>query len=449
MRAAAPARAVCGRALALAALLALTPAPLSAQEAAGAQPEQTPVEETQAEGTGGEGGEYWGVYAPAKGFKVAKTDYGELNISIYILWRYINQLPGVQSYYDHLGRLRPIDTRNDIQLHREMLFFSGFIYSPKLRYQSLIWTVNSTTQVAVAGYLSYAFHEAFQLYGGIGGLPGTRSLSGVFPYFLGTDRQMADDFFRPGFTGGVWAMGEPLKGLRYIAMVGDNLSILGVNATQLTRSLAASGSVWWMPTTGEFGPRGGFGDYERHRRAATRVGVSYTHSKENRFSQPPLTATDNTQVHLADGTLFFDPETLAVGVTAQDANYDLLSLDAGLKYRGFALNLEGYYRWMTHIVADGPLPFTQVLNWGLYVQPAYEFWPGRLELFGAFSCVLGDFGPSWEVAGGANVYPGPTRNWRINAELLYVHRSAMTGLFGFYIGGQTGPIVVLASDLFL
>jgi hypothetical protein len=35
---------------------------------------------------------------------------------------------------------------------------------------------------------------------------------------------MADNFFRPGFTQGVWATGELAKGLNYQAFVGNGLN---------------------------------------------------------------------------------------------------------------------------------------------------------------------------------------------------------------------------------
>lgn len=74
----------------------------------------------------------WGTIDPGKGFQVAKTKYGTINISLYVLARYLNQLPGVQTFTDHLGVTHKIDPRNDIQLHRILANMSGYIYLPKL-----------------------------------------------------------------------------------------------------------------------------------------------------------------------------------------------------------------------------------------------------------------------------------------------------------------------------
>ena len=78
-------------------------------------------------------------------------------------------------------------------------------------------------------------YQSSEIYGGLNGNPGTRSLQGSHPYWLGHDRVMADEFFRPYFTNGVWAAGEPIKGLWYTFMLGNNLSALGITAKQLTR----------------------------------------------------------------------------------------------------------------------------------------------------------------------------------------------------------------------
>ena len=97
---------------------------------------------------------------PGQGFEVVKTDRGNLWISGYMLARYLNQLPADQTFVDHLGRERVIDTRNDIQWHRVQVFLKGFVYSRRLRYTVNFWTVNATNQVAIAGMLRFAVNKA-------------------------------------------------------------------------------------------------------------------------------------------------------------------------------------------------------------------------------------------------------------------------------------------------
>jgi hypothetical protein len=395
--------------------------------------------------------ESWGALEPSKGFLIGKTDYGELSISIYGLIRYLNQIPTGQTFIDHLGREHPVDTRHDIWAHRIMVHFKGWLGLPKLRYQFTLWTVNTTAQLALFGTVGYQFHRAFSLYGGLNALPGTRTLQGSHPYWLGHDRVMADEYFRPYFTHGVWASGEPVPGLWYSAMVGNNLSALGITSGQLTRNFAYAASVWWMPTTQEFGPNGGFDDYEYHEDLATRFGVAATTSREDRFSEGAATTPDNTTLRLADSLNVFDVGALADGVTVDETRYRLLSADAGFKYRGIFLQLSYFLRSLDDFKANGPVPVDSIIDHGMYVQAAFYPVKQKLELYGATSWVFGDedagFDTQHEYLGGANWFFAKTRDIRINAQLIWVDRSPVSSSFGYYIGGQRGPTASLALSL--
>ena len=220
--------------------------------------------------------EEWGDFAPGNGFLVGRTRAGEMSISAYALLRYVNQMPGEQTFTDHLGNERTVDGRNDIYPHRVMVFFKGWLGSEKLIYALTLWTVATTDQRALFGNIGYQFSRKFSLYGGLNGNPGTRSLQGSHPYWLGHDRVMADEFFRPYFGSGIWAQGELTPGLWYNAVMTNNNSSLGVKSSQLDRTFSWGASTWWMPTTKEFGPRGGYGDWEQHEKLATRIGLSWT-----------------------------------------------------------------------------------------------------------------------------------------------------------------------------
>lgn len=387
-------------------------------------------------------------FVSGQGIEIGKSELGSLNVSVYTLLRYINQLPATQSFTDHLGRERPIDTRNDIQLHRVLIHFKGFLFSEKFTYQSSVWGVNSTNSIAAIGSLNYEFSKRFTLGGGIGANPGTRSMNYEHPYFLGTDRQMGDEFFRPGFTGGVWGTGELFPGLNYRAMVGDSVTIVNISAAELTRDLSYGATLAWMPTTQEFGPRGGFGDFEMHDRVATRFGVSAVHSREDRFAQVDNPFPDNTQIRLSDGLLLFEEGALAPGVTVQQADFTLASLDAAMKYRGFFLFGEYYFRDLRDFETSGPAPLDPIIDHGFMVQSAYMVVPQRWELYGSYSRVFGEYRNSWELGGGLNFFPYKSRNLKINGTAIYVDRSPTGSLFGYYVAGQKGTIISLSTDFF-
>ncbi len=383
----------------------------------------------------------FGEFNPGRGFVVGKGRYGELDLSGYMVARYLNQLPPDQSATDHLGRPIPIEPRNDFQFHRVMLFSQGWLFSPKFQYLTFVWTVQDTNQVAVGGALSYAFNKYIVLGMGWNAYPGTQSLQGSHPYWVSYDRVMADEFFRPYFSQGIFAQGNLLRTLQYRWMVGNNNSNLDVPATKLDRDLSAGGAITWLPTTGEFGPRGAFGDYESHEKVATRFNLAYTFSPEERQS-PIGTPASNTTLRLADSLNVFDTGALANGVTVEKVRYQLISAAAGMKYRGFWLQGEGYGRLLDHFIADGPLPVRDVRNSGFYVQAAQMIVPKRFELYGSTSYVFGDFAHHpHEFIGGGNYYPWNTRNLRLNVQVINVSHSPVSSTFGFYTGQITGPVV--------
>jgi hypothetical protein len=71
--------------------------------------------------------------------------------------------------------------------------------------------VQDTNQVAVGGALYYTFGKFMTLGGGWNAYPGTMSLQGSHPYWESYDRVMADEFFRPYFSQGVFALGRYRK----------------------------------------------------------------------------------------------------------------------------------------------------------------------------------------------------------------------------------------------
>jgi hypothetical protein len=396
--------------------------------------------------------ETWGEFDPGDGFLVGRNAAGELAISAYALLRYVNQTPGTQTFTDHLGNEGRVDGRNDIYPHRIIVYLKGWLATPKLIYTVFFWTVNTTDQDALFAVMGYQFHRRFSLYTGINGTPGTRSMQGSHPYWLGHDRLMADEFFRPYFAFGTWASGELMPGLWYNAMVGNNSSALGIRAVQLDRHFSTGASMWWMPTTKEFGPKGAYGDWEHHEELATRFGFSSAQSREERFTDGATATTGNTTVKLADSLNVFDPGALAPGVTVDRVDYRILSFDAGMKYRGIFLQTEIYNRWLDNFIADGPLPVGSILDRGFYVQGAFFPVKKKLEVYAGTSQIFGDkdagFGDSSEYLAGLNVYPLSTRNHRLNFQVNDVNRSPVSSTFGYYVGGQSGTTYSAAFSIF-
>ncbi len=390
----------------------------------------------------------FGTYTPGRGFKVADTEKGDLNIRLFGVVRYLNQRALDETYTDSFGNTKSIKQRQDIQVNKAIVFFQGWLMSPQFMYSAYVWTTNTSqglaAQVVLAGFVAYTFNPRVTLGGGIAGLPGVRSTEGQWPNWLGTDQRLiADEFFRPSYTSGLFARGEVAKGLRYSVMWGNNLSQLGVDAGQLGNNMSTvSGSLVWMPTTGEFGAASGFGDFEGHDAVATRLGIHYTHSDEDRQEQPGTEAPDNVQIRLSDGNVVFTPGLFGPGINVTDVVYQMESLDAGVKHRGFALEGEYYWRRLSNFRGTeiGSLPFDHLTDTGFQLQASAMVVPKTAQLYLSGSKIFGNYGNPSDVRFGVNVFPWKNQVVRWNTEFLYLNRSPVGYLSVPFTVGGNGPV---------
>ncbi len=134
-------------------------------------------------------GQGFGRYVPGRGFKVADTAKGELNIDLYGVVRYLNQRALDATYTDSFGNTRSVKQRQDIQVNKAIVFFQGWLMSPQFTYSAYVWTTNTSqglaAQVVLAGFFAYTFNPRVGLGAGISGLPGVRSTEGQWPNWLG------------------------------------------------------------------------------------------------------------------------------------------------------------------------------------------------------------------------------------------------------------------------
>lgn len=390
-----------------------------------------------------------GEFTPSTGFDIIKTTRGSLNISAYGLFRYVNQVPASQTFRDHLGRERSINTRNDLHWHRTMIWLSGFFYDPKFRYVITGWSLAATQQTLIFGNLQYRAADWLTIGAGISPSLSARSMQGSWPYWAASDRQMAEEFFRGGFSSGVWITGNIAPKLTYTMSVNNNISELGVVLANDTRDMTYGASLRWQPTTGEFGPRNGFGDLEHHTKLATQFGVSNTFSRESRYA-PPGSPPNGTQIKLSDGINPFDEGALANGVTVTRLDYSVLAVDAGAKYRGFSFQGEYYWRGLNDFVATGPLPLASIYDHGFMAEAMYMVLPKKLGAYVVSGYVHDHFNRRpWELGGGLSLYPYGNRSWRINAHVLHVDKSPAGSSFGYYLSGLTGTIISFGTDIIL
>ena len=392
-------------------------------------------------------------YIPNVGFRLYEGEKGQVYFRLFSYARYLNQKGLDSSYVDAFGNTHTVTQRQDVQLQKFFAPFSGWFLTPKFRYYLYVWSSNSSqgdpAQVVGAGNLSYSFNRYVTFGAGITSLPSVRSTEGQFPYWLGVDdRTIADEFFRGSYTSGVWLKGEIATKFKYMAMFANNLSTLGVSAAQLDNKFdTQSYMLQWLPTTGEFGLYGTFGDYDYHEKVATRVAAHYTHSVEEKQSQPGTDGIENTQIRLTDGSVIFTQDLFGKGITVNQVNYKMTSLDAGIKYRGMAVEAEYYRRWLSDYVGVNTSGIPDISDNGYQLQGSAMLIPKILQFYVSGSQIFGRYGDSSEMRVGENWYFMKERGLRVNAEFMHVNKSPVGYTAYPYPVGGNGNVIHINLEM--
>ena len=373
-----------------------------------------------------------------------------LKFNINTQLRYLNTQNSEEEFTDHLGVTREVHERNDITVNRAMFIFGGYVFDPRLRYSFTVWTSAGAASIVVASNVGWTFNKALTVMAGYTGVPGSRSLVNTFPFFTSTDRSMADNFFRPGFTQGAWASGELPKRLNYLAFVGNGLNTLSISANKIDTHLALSGSVWWEPL-GDYGEPGKarnmYDDYFASKKVRVRLGTAFTRSREDRFSNLDQSSPENTSLYNSDGVLTFSTGAFAPGVTVDIATYRMWAADFGLKWNGFAVNGQYFVRWLSDFEADGPLPLASTKDHGAEITAGYFVKPKKVMVYGRGSWVQGQFGDPHEFGGGVKWHFLPTERLWLNGELFKIDRAPYSGAFTPYTVGMTGWVPMVQTVL--
>jgi hypothetical protein len=373
-----------------------------------------------------------------------------VNFNVNTQLRYLNTLNSKDTFTDHLGVVREVHNRNDITVNRAMFILGGYIFDKRLRYSFTVWTSAGASSIVVAGNIGWVFNKHITLMAGYTGVPGSRSLVNTFPYYTATDRSMADNFFRPGFTQGAWATGELSKGLNYQAFVGNSLNTLSISAAKIDTNLMFSGSLWWEPL-GNYAPPGKsmnmYDDYFAQKKVRIRLGTAFTTSKEDRFSNLDQSSPENTALYNSDGVLTFSTGAFAPGVTVDKALYKMWAVDWGLKYNGLAINGQYFSRWLNDFVTDGPIPVTSTFDHGYELSASYFVVPRKVMLYAKGSQVFGQFGDSYEYGAGVKWHFLRTERLWLNGEILRVSKAPYSGAFTPYTAGMNGWVPMLQTIL--
>lgn len=371
-------------------------------------------------------------------YDVESSPY-ELQINLHNQFRYTGFAPSEPTFTNSAGVTVPIEDRNDFDINRGRLVFSGYAFDPKLRfYANIDYNTVSENQIQLLmSWATFAFSDAFNVHAGLGKVPGTWEWLETSRYTLGADRTMATTFFRPSMTAGIWADGELGEGVFYRGLIGNGFNTFSLQAGELDSNLAYSGMLWWEPL-GSFGP--GFSDLEYHETPVVRVGnaMTYTHNDRGATGDP---GPEQTVIRLSDGTQLVAPGAIAPGVTVNEFDIALYAVHFGVKYRGICVTSEYFLRWLSSLRGNGPLPIDSLFDHGYFVQGGFFVVPQRLELFTTGSYVTGDYGSGSQIGGGANWYLKGHRGSRFTLDVGYLDHSPAEQDRTGYVAGASGTLV--------
>lgn len=374
----------------------------------------------------------------------------ELRADLFSQVRYTNFARQTDYWIDSAGQIQPVRTFDSLELNRNFIQLSGYAIDPRLQFTANLFSSTSINSTVYLGWINYQFDKAFDLRIGNWLVPGTREWYESFRYTLGADRLMATTFFRPNISPGIWAQGQPIENLYYVAMLANSLNRFNQGVERIGSAIAFGGTLWWEPQ-GPFGP--GPSDIEYHAALGSRIGtnVAFSHEPNQGFGSVETGNPEDTILRLSDGTPLFRPGALAPGVELRSANVNLWTIDGAIKYRGFGLSAEYFFRWLDHFnFQGGQLPMESVFDHGGLLQGGYFVMPGRFEGFARTSFVSGMFGGGYEVGGGVNWYIRGTRDWRMTFEVLSINRSPAQNLLTGYRAGESGTLyqLQLFTDFF-
>ena len=358
-----------------------------------------------------------------KGLYIRSTDLQERPYAMYLggrlQLRYLGFSRTEETWTDNAGVTRGIRNRNQFDTERVRLNISGTAISPNLDYLFIYDADGDGGSLTdgLAFYFTYEFDPAVKLRLGRWKVASHREWLLSSRYSRMVDRSMATEYFRAGFSDGVWLLGDfdalGVEGWHYEASVTNGLRTSSRQASRLDDNLALAATLRCDP----LGPYGaGLADYACHQSPVVRLGASFAYDKSDDRSDAgtAFALGDDSFLRLSDGTRLADIGALAPGVTLLGDRVLLASIDFGLKYRGWSFNTEYFVRSLQDFVADGALPVNKLYDYGYHVEAGKFLIPRRLDVNVRVSQVSGFYGDGFEYAGGFNFYWGDGQDDRIN-----------------------------------
>ncbi len=367
----------------------------------------------------------------------------ELRVDLFTQARFTSFARSADSWIDSTGTRQPIRNYGSVEVNRNFIQFSGFALDPRLQFTAFLFSSTALNDTVYLGWINYRFNDAFDLRVGNWLVPGTREWNESFRYTLGAERLMATTFFRPNISPGIWAQGEPIKNVHYVAMLANSLNRFSQGIERVGSAATFGGTIWWEPG-GNFGP--GPSDIENHQSPSPRIGtnLALSHEANQGFGTTGQGNPEDTILRLSNGTPLFRPGALGPGVELISTGVQLWTIDAAVKYRGLGISGEYFLRWLDGFKeTGGGSPYRTIFDQGGLLQTGYFVAPGKLETFARTSFVTGPFGGGNEFGGGVNWYVKGSRDWRLTFEVLRIDHSPAQNILTGYRAGESGTLFQL------
>lgn len=365
------------------------------------------------------------------------NDSFELKTNLRSQFRFISFSRDDSSWTDNAGNVRPIENRHTFDIERARLILSGHAFTPKLKYfLQMDGDTDSRHVVAILdGWFAWHFSDLLEVQFGKRKVPGTRNwMLGAFDTRL-ADRPFSNEFFRPSRTTGVWFVGDPTDATHYEFMVGQGYNTEGLTPSETGDDFAVAGTSWW-DVVGSYGPARPC-DFEMHDKLAVRIGSSWVNSNEG---TPGRQLEEADFLRLTDGTRLTETGALAPGATVESFHVSLFAVDAAFKYRGWSANAEYFWRSVTDLSSNLPVPSVG-LQYGFYVEGGFFVLPRQFEWNSQFAAVNGKFGSTTSFATGFSYYPLKSQNLKLTVDATLIDGSPVNSTGSDILVGDSGVLV--------
>lgn len=348
-----------------------------------------------------------------KGVYVRSSDMEERPFSLYVGGRLQLRHTGFvrddRSWTDAAGVTREIRNRNLFETERARINFSGEILDPDLSYLFILdGDADGISNVDMLAYIvTYEFAPQFKVRLGRWKAASDREWLLSSRFFRMVDRAMATEYFRVGFTDGVWLLGDLGESFHYETSLTNGMRTAAIIPNSLDDNLSFALSAYSDPL-GPFGQ--GEADYACHDNPVVRVGGSFAFDKSDDRSEAGVPLGDDGFLRLSDGTRLAEVGALAPGVRLLSDRVIKGSIDAAIKWRGWSLSGEYFVRSIQDLKADGPIPVTKIDDHGFRADMGVFIVPKRLDVNARMSHVSGTRGDAYEYSVGGNWYWGSGRH---------------------------------------